>query len=95
MNIFVVIPQILVAVCIGFVIESFKGNLAAALAVGSFSAIICKYIGFFVCTIKFFFLAALLVFTLILKDKPYVQVEDGRFKRQQRFNSHEDNQETL
>jgi len=42
LNIFVVIPQIVVALGIGFVLQQFGGNLAVALAVGAGSAFIAS-----------------------------------------------------
>ena len=41
LNIFVVLPQLLVSVTIEFVIKQFNGNLAAALATGGIFALIC------------------------------------------------------
>ena len=41
LNIFVVLPQVVVSVFIGFIIRWFGGNLAAALATGSIAAFIC------------------------------------------------------
>jgi len=53
LNIFVVIPQIIVSLGIGFIIQLFKGNLAYALATGGIFA----------------FVAAFCVFFLIIKEK--------------------------
>jgi solute carrier family 45 protein 1/2/4 len=59
LNIFVVIPQILVSIGIGAILKIFGGNLAAALTTGGISA----------------FISALLVFTLIIKtDLPLTSV---------------------
>lgn len=44
LNIFVVIPQILVALGIGFLLRAAGGNFAIALACGGASALICKYL---------------------------------------------------
>lgn len=44
LNIFVVLPQLLVSITIGFVIEFFNGNIIAAFVVGSISAFLCKKI---------------------------------------------------
>lgn len=49
LNIFVVTPQIIVALGIGFVIEKFSGNLAAALTVGAVSALLCTPSDTFMC----------------------------------------------
>lgn len=55
LNIFVVIPQILVSVGIGFLINLFDGNLAAALTAGSISAVICmKQYFFFFLSLSYF-----------------------------------------
>jgi len=53
LNIFVVVPQLLVSLTIGFLIRMFDGNLASALAAGGVAA----------------FISALLVFTLIIPQK--------------------------
>jgi len=60
LNIFVVIPQILVSLGIGFVVDFFHGNLVAGMVTGGFSALI----------------SAILVWTLILKERSIEIVEN-------------------
>jgi len=61
LNIFVVIPQILVAVGIGFVINIFDGDLVSALVSGAISA----------------FLSSILVWTLVLHDRTPIEILPG------------------
>jgi hypothetical protein len=42
LNIFVVLPQLLVALTIGFIMDAFDGNVASALATGGVFALVCK-----------------------------------------------------
>lgn len=58
LNIFVVIPQILVSVVVGFVVLYFNGNVVAALVTGSGSAL----------------LSAFLVWTLVVKEDEVVEI---------------------
>jgi len=58
LNIFVVLPQILVSLGIGFIIDIFDGDLVSALVSGAISA----------------FLSSILVWTLVLHDKKPVEI---------------------
>lgn len=42
LNIFVVLPQLLIALTIGFIMDWFGGNVASALATGGIFAFICR-----------------------------------------------------